>query len=75
MAREPTMDKMSAPKKKKIARVSHVFYIWKFYKGPFWATWSSGGAGISIVVVSIVVAIVVADLVSKERGAMQKVKS
>jgi hypothetical protein len=47
----------------------------KILKGPFWAAWSSGGAVISIVVVSIAVVIVVANLVSKEGGSMQKAKS
>jgi hypothetical protein len=47
----------------------------KILKEPFWATWCSGGVGISIVIVSIVAVIVVADLVSKERGTMQKPKS
>jgi hypothetical protein len=47
----------------------------KILKEPFWATWSSGGVVISIVVVPIAVAIVVADLESKERGTMQKAKS
>jgi hypothetical protein len=74
MARESTMDKMSA-EEKKIQGRPHVFYIWKFQKGPFWSTWSSGGVGISIVVVSIADVIVVADLVSKERGTKQKVNS
>jgi uncharacterized membrane protein len=79
-ARESTMGKMSAPKKKKKLRgFPHVFYIWKFQKSPFWATWSSGGVVISIVVVFVVVfvvvVIVIVDLVSKGRGAMQKAKS
>jgi hypothetical protein len=47
----------------------------KILKEPFWATWGSGGVGISMAVVSIVAVIVVAVLVSKERGTMQKVKS
>jgi hypothetical protein len=37
MARESTMDKMSAPKKK-IARVSPYFLHLKILKEPFWAT-------------------------------------
>jgi hypothetical protein len=60
---------------KKIQGFPHVFYIWKFWKEPFWATWSNGGVVISIVVVPIVVVIVVANLVSKGRGSMQKAKS
>jgi hypothetical protein len=59
--------------RKKIARVSHVFYILKFLKVPFLATWSSGGVAISIVVVFIVVVIAVADLMSKKRGTMEKI--
>jgi hypothetical protein len=47
----------------------------KILKGPFWATGSSCGVGISIVVVFIVVVIVAVDLVSKEGGAKQKTKS
>jgi hypothetical protein len=58
----------SAPKKK-IARVSPCFLHLKILKVPFWATWSSGGVVISIVVVPIAVVIVV------ERGTMQKTKS
>jgi hypothetical protein len=52
-----------------------MFFTFENFQEPFWATWSSGGVVISIVVVSIVVVIDVADLVSKERGAMQKAKS
>jgi hypothetical protein len=61
--------------KKKISRVSLCFSHLKILKGPFWALKSSDGVSISIVVVFIVVGIVVADLVSKERGKMQKAKS
>jgi hypothetical protein len=61
--------------KKKIARVSPCFLHLKILKEPFWATSGSGGVAISIIVVPIVVVIVVADLVSKGRGAMQKAKS
>jgi hypothetical protein len=71
LAKESSVDKMSA-EEKKIQGFSHVFYIWKFWKGPFWATWRSGGVGTRIVVVFIGVVFIVADLVSKEGGTMQK---
>jgi hypothetical protein len=60
---------------KKIARVSPCFLHLKILKVFFWATWSSGGVVINVVVVPIAVVIVVADLVPKEGGTMQKVKS
>jgi hypothetical protein len=75
MTKEAAMDKMSAEEEENIQGFPHGFYIWKFKKGPFWATWSSGEVCISIVIVFIVVVMVVADLVSKERGTMQKAKS
>jgi hypothetical protein len=59
---------------KKICEGFPCFLDFKILKVPFWATWGSGGVGISIVVVPIVAVIVVVDLVSKERGAMQKAK-
>jgi hypothetical protein len=52
-----------------------MFFHLKISKVTFWATWSSGGVGISNVIVFIVVVIVVADLVSKEGRTMQKAKS
>jgi hypothetical protein len=52
-----------------------MFFTFENFKEPFWATWDSGEVLISIVVVPIAVVIVVADLVSKERGTMQKAKS
>jgi hypothetical protein len=74
MARESTMDKMSA-EEKKIQGFPMFFTLENFKKSLFWATRSSVGAGISIVVVFIVVTIFVVDLVSKESGKMQKAKS
>jgi hypothetical protein len=47
----------------------------KILKVPFRATWGSGGAANTIAVVFIAVVVIVADLVSKERGAMEKAKS
>jgi hypothetical protein len=58
--------------KKKNCEGFPMFFTLKNSKAPFWATWNSGGVVISIVVVFIAVAIVVVDLVSKERGTMQK---
>jgi hypothetical protein len=52
-----------------------MFFTFENLKEPFWATLGSGGVVISIVVVPIAIVIVVADLVSKERGTMQKAKS
>jgi hypothetical protein len=65
------MDKMSA-KEKKNSRVSPCFLHLNILKEPFWATWSSDGVGINVVVVFIVVVIVAANLLSKEGGTMQK---
>jgi anti-sigma-K factor RskA len=65
LSRESTIEKW-VHLKKKIARVSHVFYIWKFLKQPLWATRSCGRVVINIVVVVVVVVIVVADLFSKK---------
>jgi hypothetical protein len=74
MSRESTMDKMSV-EEKKIARVSPCFLHLEILKVSFWATCNSGEVVISVVAIFIVVVIVVADLVLKEEGAMQKVKS
>jgi hypothetical protein len=73
MAKESTMDKMSA-EEEKIQGFPHVFTFENFKKGLFGRHESSGGVGISIFVVPIAVVIVVVHLVSKERGAMQKAK-
>jgi hypothetical protein len=62
----------SAPKKN--CEGFPMFFTFENFKEPFWATWSSGEVVISSVVVFNVAVIVVADLVSKERGSMQKAK-